>query len=253
MRTLTSTPYSFLKTPGATEERRADMLNAIFHFNDYYRDRFIAESARSLPAGSRVLDVGAGPCKYKPLFNHCDYKAQDFCAYEGPDLRYGSIDFVGDIQNIPVPDESFDAILCTEVFEHIPRPDLALGEFARILRHEGQLFLTAPQGSSIHMAPYHYYGGFTPHWYKHFLTEAGFRLDSCRPNGRFFRLYGQESQRFIDLLKPATLWLRVLVWPIRAMLAIWFKGLAPLVCAWLDPMDKTEAHTVGYFVKATKV
>ena len=37
--------------------------------------------------------------------------------------------------------ESFDVILCTEVFEHLKNPVLALKEFNRILKHSGSLSL----------------------------------------------------------------------------------------------------------------
>jgi ubiquinone/menaquinone biosynthesis C-methylase UbiE len=113
------------------------MLEKIFRFGDYYRDQFIACVAHSIEPGAKVLDAGAGTCKYRHLFMHCDYKTQDFTQYHGADMKYGTIDYIGDITSIPVENESFDYVLCTEVFEHIPQPDLALKEFARILKPGG--------------------------------------------------------------------------------------------------------------------
>jgi len=110
------------------------LIQKIFRFNQHNRDQWVAEQDRKIPSGARVLDAGAGTCKYKPLFAHCDYKSQDFTQYKGYENSYGTLDYVGDITNIPVPDGSFDCILCTEVFEHLPRPDLAVKEFGRILR-----------------------------------------------------------------------------------------------------------------------
>ncbi len=110
------------------------LYSKIFRFNQHNRDQWVAEQAKKIPSGARVLDAGAGTGKYKPLFAHCDYKAQDFAQYNGKEHKYGELDYVGDITDISVSDGIFDYILCTEVFEHLPRPDLAVKEFCRILR-----------------------------------------------------------------------------------------------------------------------
>jgi len=107
------------------------VIGSIFHFNDYNRGRFVAEIAKSVRPSQRVFDAGAGPCKYKPLFSHCEFKTQDFCSYTGSEHKYGEIDSISDITSTLVPDASFDMILSTEVLEHAPRPDLAIGAFAR--------------------------------------------------------------------------------------------------------------------------
>ncbi|QNL97866.1 methyltransferase domain-containing protein [Treponema sp. Marseille-Q4132] len=59
---------------------------------------------------------------------------------------------MSDIVNIPVKAESFDAVVCTEVFEHIVSPELAVKEFARIIIVAG-LIITAPASTGVHMAP----------------------------------------------------------------------------------------------------
>ena len=82
------------------------------------------------------------------------------------------IDLVSDITAIPAPDASFDAILCSEVLEHVPEPTHALDEFARLLKPGGKLILTAPFASFVHMAPYHYCNGFCRYWYEHHLPRG---------------------------------------------------------------------------------
>lgn len=81
---------------------------------------------------------------------------------------------VSDITMIPAPDASFDAILCSEVLEHVPEPTHALDEFVRLLKPGGTLILTAPFASLVHMAPYHYCSGFSRYWYEHHLPLRGF-------------------------------------------------------------------------------
>ena len=228
-------------------------LKSVFHFNDYNRDQFVASIASQTPAGSRVLDAGAGPCRYRSLFRHCEYKTQDFAAYEGESHSYGQLDYIGDIGDIPVEDKFFDCVLCTEVLEHIPDPERAIKEFSRILKQGGTLVLTAPLGSGIHMAPYHYYGGFSRYWYEYVLPQYAFSIKSIQPNGGFFKLYGQESQRFLSLLTPRSAPARILFAPAKVLLALWFRLLMPIVGYLLDPLDSQRDFTVGYFVVATRV
>lgn len=200
-----------------------------------------------------MLDAGAGPCRYRALFRHCEYKTQDFAAFEGEHHTYGQLDYVGDIAAIPVEDKFFDCVLCTEVLEHVPEPQLAIKEFARILKPGAKLVLTAPLMSGIHMAPYHFYGGFTPYWYQTVLPSSGFLVESCTPNGGFFKLYGQESQRFLFMLTPQSSVRRALFFPIKALLGVWFKLLLPVACHLLDPLDRENKFTAGYFVVARRM
>jgi SAM-dependent methyltransferase len=174
-------------------------LNEIQNFNQLERDLWVAAKAQSVQRGATVLDVGAGTCRYRNEFSHCQYKAQDFKQYEGyrdnREGQYGQIDYISDITAIPVASGSSDVILCTEVLEHITEPIAALEEMARILRPGGRLFITAPLGSGLHQLPYHFYGGFTPYWYRHFCPKFQLSVIEVVPNGGFFKLLAQECAR----------------------------------------------------------
>lgn len=78
-----------------------------------------------------------------------------------------------DLLVISVSVSSFGAILWIEVLEHHPELIKGVQQLARILEPWGKLILTAPLGSGIHQDPYHYYGGYTPWWYKRFLVRRG--------------------------------------------------------------------------------
>ena len=230
-------------------------IRKTFFFNQPKRDEWVAAQAGLVPAGARVLDVGAGSCPYRALFAHCDYHTHDFEQLKPTQLRdrkgYGQIDYIGDICSIPVADASFDVILCTEVLEHVPEPIRAVKEFARIVKPGGKVLLTAPLGSGLHQEPYHFYGGYTPHWYRRFLQEAGFEDVRIVSNGDFFSLYGQESVRCARMLAP---------WKGRAQLLwlpVWCLGLPWCVCApffagFWDKLDREKTFTVGYHVSATR-
>jgi SAM-dependent methyltransferase len=132
---------------------------------------FLQSLASELPDGARLLDVGAGDAPYRELFTHLDYVT---CDWEG--TQYAPAvpsDLSGRADSIPVPDSSFDAILNTQVLEHVPEPGLVLDEFSRVLRPGGQLWVTAPLTWYLHEEPHDYYR-YTPHGLRHLLGKAGF-------------------------------------------------------------------------------
>jgi ubiquinone/menaquinone biosynthesis C-methylase UbiE len=222
-------------------------------FNQRNRDEWIAQQAAKIPPGSRVLDVGAGRGPYRKLFAHCRYEAHDFGEEPATVGHYTSLDHVSDVLAIPVSNASFDVIVCTEVLEHVPEPIRAVHEFSRILKSGGKLILTAPLGSHLHQEPFHFYGGYTPHWYYRFLPEAGFTIQSLTPNAGFFSFLAQESARFSALLDPR----RTGGLPFGRRLAatvIWAttlpvcRGIIPLSATWLERLDLVAHTTVGYHV-----
>jgi SAM-dependent methyltransferase len=188
------------------------------------RDQWLAESLASIPSDLRILDAGAGELRNKPLCAHLNYVSQDFCQYEGLGDRQGlqmgawdtsRIDLVCDIVNVPEPDSSFDVILCSEVFEHLPNPIEALDEFARLLKPGGQLIITAPFASLVHFAPYHYASGFSRYWYEYHLPPRQFSIRQLVPNGDWFDYLRQELFRLPRTARAYGDW----CWPLAYALA----------------------------------
>jgi SAM-dependent methyltransferase len=214
-------------------------------FNQKQRDIWVQEKARMVELGSRVLDIGAGTCRYRHLFSHCDYKTHDFKKLE---TEYGKIDYESDLVEIPVESASFDTVLCTEVLEHVPEPILAVHEMSRILKPSGRLILTAPLNAGLHQEPYHFYGGFTPHWYWHFLLKAGFSDIEVWANGGFFSFLAQENGRMAwnlpyheDLHGNNT-----------AFVYLLFGEVLPRYLLSMEEKMVLGGLTVGYHVTATK-
>jgi ubiquinone/menaquinone biosynthesis C-methylase UbiE len=237
-------------------KKKANLKDAIFSFNGYNRGQWVAEIAETIRPCSDILDAGAGTGLYRDLFSHCNYKTQDFCQEPTTQGKYSKMDYVCNITNIPVPDESFDVIVCTEVLEHVPEPIKVIEEFSRILRQNGRLFITAPLGCGLHQKPYIFYGGYTPFWYQKFLPMFGFENLKIIPNRGFFGYYSQESRRFLKFLFPRNMgnFTKILTFPLKVLLSVWFRKIIPVSCYFLDKFkfDKDRDFTVGYFVEASK-
>ena len=80
-----------------------------------------------------LLDAGAGRLSYQFLLRkHCNtYRSIDI------DVRGEAVDAVGDVQCLPLKEESFDTAFCTQVLEHVPDPQKAMDEVFRVLKKGG--------------------------------------------------------------------------------------------------------------------
>jgi len=168
------------------------------------RQEWVEKKLCEIKNGSKILDAGAGEQQYRKFCSHLDYTSQDFNEYKGIGNHEGlqtgvwdtsKTDIVSDILSIPIEKNSFDVILCTEVFEHIPNPIAAIDEFYRLLKPGGILIVTAPFNSLTHFAPYHYYSGFSKYFYEYFFPKAGFKITELIPNGDYSEYIGQEVRR----------------------------------------------------------
>jgi SAM-dependent methyltransferase len=178
--------------------------------NESTRVTWLEKTLKTIPERSRILDAGAGEQQFKRFCSHLNYVSQDFAQYVPEELPsglqmakwdYGKLDIVSDIANIPEPDGSFDAVMCTEVFEHIINPRDAVKEFSRLLRAGGFLVITAPFCSLTHFAPYHFYTGFNRFFYEQELKTNGFEILELSANGNYFEYIGQEINRVPQMAK----------------------------------------------------
>ena len=149
---------------------------------------FLQSAAASLARGATVLDVGAGDAPYRELFAHATYLTCDWenSIYE-PDRPP---DVVARADEIPLEDESVDAIVCTQVLEHVPEPRAVLDEFHRLIRPDGRLWVTTPLTWYLHEQPYDYYR-YTSHGLLYLLDRAGFVDIEIKPMNDSFSTLAQ--------------------------------------------------------------
>lgn len=172
------------------------------------REKWLEKTLKSIPRGKKILDAGAGELQYKRFCEHLEYVSQDFAQYTGEGNHSGlqmgtwdntKLDIVSDITSIPLKDNSFDAIMCIEVFEHIPRPLDALKEFHRILKPGGTLIITTPFAALTHFAPYFFYNGYSQYFYEKLLPEFNFSIKELSLNGNYFEYIAQELRRVDEM------------------------------------------------------
>jgi SAM-dependent methyltransferase len=199
-------------------------------------ERFMMYASKKIKSGSLILDAGAGPSPYKKFFKHCKYEATDFCN------NFNNLDFVCSLDKIPRKKEIYDAIVCTQVLEHVEYPQKVVSELYRVLRKGGTLFMTVPQGWGIHQEPYNYYN-FTKYGIMSLLKNAGFRHFTIRPNGGYFWNLSAII-KFNELLGRRNP-LRIIEYPITNI-------LLPLILFPLDVFDRKKKWTLGYLVEAVK-
>lgn len=145
-----------------------------FNSSRAYLEAFVRDASRRLPAGSLVLDAGAGDCRYGELFADHRYESADLCTVDKP---YGELTYTCDLAAIPVDDGRFDAVVCTQVLEHVPEPETILRELSRVLKPGGLLFLTVPLFYAEHEVPYDYQR-FTRYGLERLLPMAGFDIET---------------------------------------------------------------------------
>jgi SAM-dependent methyltransferase len=206
---------------------------------------FLRSAADLLPPDARVADVGAGDAPYRELFDHVDeYVTIDWehSVHEGG----RKVDLVASAESIPVPDESFDAVLLTQVLEHVPEPARVLRELHRILRPRGSLFLTAPLVWELHEMPFDYFR-YTAPGLEFLLEEAGFaqievaaRNDCFTTLAQLMRNVGHVMGRAPDGLDDR-----------REAAAAALDRLAEKVAA-LAPLDSAMVLPLGYAASAVR-
>lgn len=109
----------------------------------------ILERVASL-RGMSLLDVGCGTGEMLYLI-HSRCPAMRLC---GVDISEKMLDtarsklgekadlFLGDAENLPFDDETFDLLICNDSFHHYPTPMAALSEFYRVLVPRGFLLIS---------------------------------------------------------------------------------------------------------------
>lgn len=189
----------------------------------------------------RVLDVGAGNfSRYQNLFKFDEYVKMDISPGQGTDI-------VGKIENIPVPDNSFDSIVCTQVLGDIYDLRQAFSELYRILQPNGVALITENLFDALHDEPRDYWR-FTEYSLRRLAEDAGFLVEVLERRGGYFSVMAQSKARYwIERLNANKKWF--------ARLLSFMLKISGRWAIMLDSKDGSRANklfTHGYILIARK-
>ena len=214
----------------------------ILNNHTYSLNKFIRKAAKEgNKKGKKVIDIGAGEVPYKQYFTKCQYYTQDIV-----NNKQKSIDYVCDSKKIPVKNNSFDYIICTQVLEHVKEPHLVVKEMYRILKRGGKVFLTTHLCIEEHMIPYDYFR-YTRYGLEYLATSNNFKVREITPQGGRFIVLSKQIQTAIPRILPNKY--LIYVYYILTIIPIF---LIHLVMFYLDKLDKQKSLTLNYeciFVK----
>jgi SAM-dependent methyltransferase len=138
----------------------------------------------------RLLDVGCGSKPYQKYFEASEYIGLDI---QG---RNKHADRSYDGKTFPFSDGEFDAVLTSEVLEHVFNPDEFLSEINRVLRDGGVLLLTVPFVWDEHEQPFDY-ARYSSFGLRHLLESHGFEIIEHRKTMDDIRVIFQLVNAYI--------------------------------------------------------
>lgn len=165
-------------------------------------DKFFDEKIKEIAKEKEILDIGGGfrfqkdLDKYQDIFKNSDYKTLDLEVDYKPDI-------IGDICDLPIKDESIDAVICKAVLEHVPEPQKAAKEIYRILEKGGKCLIYVP-----FLYPYHAYKNVYKDYYRY--TKDGIKylfrdfnsIEICSVRGNLETVFNLTPLRKIRILTP---------------------------------------------------
>jgi SAM-dependent methyltransferase len=180
----------------------------------HFVDQFHLRHVPSLSESSLVLDLGGNRGGKRGLFDIEQYGLRviyaNLSTKKKPDVK-------AQAERLPFRGGSFDAVVCSELLEHVPSPPLVLAEIHRLLKEQGTLLICVPFLNRIHADPYDY-GRYTDYYWLEALDKSGFGDIRIEKQGLFWSV-------LVDMLRDLA-YARALAWKDGVFLRMLSAALA---------------------------
>ncbi|MFC1790431.1 class I SAM-dependent methyltransferase [Patescibacteria group bacterium] len=200
-----------------------NFLEAYRWFYNQARLRLVIKFA---PLTKKLLDLGSGEGVFVKVAKQAGLEALGIDPYQSRK----------NLKDYRFKDEAFDAVTLWHVLEHLHQPQKELSEIKRILKKEGQLFLSLPNFSSFgfrfgkvswfHLDTPRHLAGYRQKVVTRLLQDCGFKV---------LKIYFPALEDPFDLLKTINrkifkqnYYLRVLFFLPIFSISLIFKTVSPL-------------------------
>ena len=154
----------------------------------YYLRQVLKKMIPKYFTGGVLIDIGAGRMKYKPLLKGipASYIAVDNGSspyqFSRKADKSPNLHVLADAHALPFQNESADAIICTQVIEHVARPWQIFSEISRILKPGSIAMVSSAWLFAYHPEPRDYFR-YSRHAYASFAQEYKLTLCETIPLG----------------------------------------------------------------------
>lgn len=145
-----------------------------------------------------MMDFGCGSKPYQSLFNVEKYVGVDFQG-EGHSHESEQIDVFYDGKTLPFPDNYFDSVFSTEVFEHVFNLEEMIKEIRRVMKPGAKILVTCPFAIPEHEQP-NDYGRYSSFGIKHLFEKNDFKVIEYEKIGTHFDTLIQLRITFYSLV-----------------------------------------------------
>ncbi len=162
----------------------------------------------------KMMDFGCGSKPYESLFTVDEYIGVDFHG-EGHSHDNEQIDVFYNGKTLPFPDNHFDSVFSTEVFEHVFNLEEMVPEIRRVMKPGAKILVTCPFAIPEHEQP-NDYARYSSFGLKHLFEKNSFRVIEYEKIGNHFDALIQLRISLFSLVLFPKLNKLVIVKPILA-------------------------------------
>lgn len=194
-------------------------------------------------AKGNLLDMGCGTV---PMYSYYKEKVSSVTCIDWKNSFHEQIhvDYFCDLnERLPIEDDSFDVIICSDVLEHLKVASIAVSEMNRILKKGGVALINFPFLYGLHEEPYDF-GRYTKHQVKTWAETNNLEVLECIPYGSLIDMFEHSSIRLLKLL------------PMGQYLGILLKKMGiPIIKRFLKQridLDNKHPYMYGFVLQKTK-